>query len=275
MIKEIKKPFLRWAGSKQKLIPRLLPYWGKGYRRYIEPFMGSAALFFKLQPPSAILSDINCELVETFIAVRDHPKAVHNNLGRFPLGEKNYYKIRALETNKMTLIERASHFIFLNRFCFNGLYRTNKNGKFNVPFSSYGTGGFPSLLDFYAYSRVLKNAILKNEDFQEILIKEVREGDFVYLDPPYAIENRRVFSQYCPQTFGLNDIERLQETLKTLDKRKVKFALSYALCKEAKSIFVGWNIRQVHTQRNISGFAKHRRRAIELIISNFTCELTN
>ncbi|WP_420886089.1 DNA adenine methylase [Candidatus Brocadia sinica] len=128
----------------------------------------------------------------------------------------------------------------------------------------------PSLSDFYNYSRTLKNAKLLNEDFQIILFNEARKGDFVYLDPPYAVKNRRIFRQYGPQTFGLEDIERLQNTLKILDKRRVKFVLSYALCKEAKSIFAGWNVRQVHTQRNISGFAKHRRRAIELIISNFT-----
>lgn len=99
--------------------------------------MGSAAFFFKLHPPSAILSDINCELVETFIAVRDHPKAVYNNLEHLPRGQNNYYKIREQEIKKMNLMERAARFIFLNRFCFNGLYRTNENGQFNVPFSAF------------------------------------------------------------------------------------------------------------------------------------------
>ncbi|KAA0245066.1 MAG: hypothetical protein DYG83_07155 [Candidatus Brocadia sp. AMX2] len=98
---------------------------------------GFCSIFFKLHPPSAILSDINCELVETFIAVRDHPKAVYNNLEHLPRGQNNYYKIREQEIKKMNLMERAARFIFLNRFCFNGLYRTNENGQFNVPFSAF------------------------------------------------------------------------------------------------------------------------------------------
>lgn len=268
MTNEIKKPFLRWAGSKQRLLPKLLPYWGEGHQRYIEPFMGSSALFFRLQPKKAILSDINSELVKTFIAVKDHPRALHNKLTKFPHTKKSYYKIRALDTRKMSIIEKAARFIFLNRFCFNGIYRTNKDGHFNVPYSPSGTCNIPALSELYKYSRVLKKIKLINKDFQKVLINETRKGDFVYLDPPYAVENRHIFRQYGPQTFGLEDIDRLQQTLKVLDKREVKFVLSYALCKEAKRTFLGWNTKQVYVHRNISGFAKHRRRAAELIISN-------
>jgi DNA adenine methylase len=119
------KTFLRWAGSKKRLISKLRPYWGEGFRRYVEPFMGSAALFFALEPSEAVLSDINSALVETFCEVRDHPRAVYNRLLRLPLGEDAYYRIRQKDASQLSLLDRVARFVYLNRFCFNGLYRTN------------------------------------------------------------------------------------------------------------------------------------------------------
>jgi DNA adenine methylase len=167
----------------------------------------------------------------------------------------------------MASLDRAARFIYLNRHCFNGLYRTNKNGQFNVPFSAARPGRLPTWEELWEASRALKVADLKEADFGKILTK-VKKGDFVYLDPPYAVDNRIIFNQYGPQTFGLEDIERLRECLTEIHQKGAHFVLSYAFCREARAAFDKWHMRKVFTQRNISGFAKHRRRAAELIISN-------
>ncbi|HEX5735705.1 MAG TPA: Dam family site-specific DNA-(adenine-N6)-methyltransferase [Blastocatellia bacterium] len=261
------KQFLRWAGSKQKLTPKLSLYWSNNYCRYVEPFMGSACLFYAIQPTNALLTDINMELVETFTAVRDYPSDVFNAYIQIPQGKENYYKVRSSDTSTMNPIDRAARFIFLNRFCFNGLYRTNLNGEFNVPFSSSKTGNLPKYDELLLASQALKCAEIYSSDFEEVLAKTT-EGDFVYLDPPYAVANRRVFRQYAASCFGIEDLSRLEAALRTLHKRGVRFVVSYAYCSEALSTFRHWKMRKVLIQRNIAGFAKHRRRAAELIISN-------
>lgn len=127
------QPFLRWAGSKRKQLPILSRFWNAGFSRYVEPFMGSACLFFELQPKNAMLADINSDLIRTFLAVRDHPQAVANRLAKIPLGKRSYYFIRKQKLSDLDGVDAAARFIFLNRFCFNGLYRTNEAGRFNVP----------------------------------------------------------------------------------------------------------------------------------------------
>jgi DNA adenine methylase len=259
--------FLRWAGSKRKLLPLLSGFWKSEYLRYVEPFMGSACLFFALRPQSAILADINGDLVRAFREVRDHPQAVANRLGRIPLGKHSYYRHRRKRLADLDSTDAAAHFIFLNRFCFNGLYRTNKKGLFNVPYGSAGTGRLPGGRDLRAASNVLRRCSIKVADFEDTL-GMTRAGDFVYLDPPYAVGNRRVFRQYGPSSFGLDDLRRLSGALTKLDQRGVKFVLSYAYCREALEYFKGWPQQKVLIDRNIAGFARHRRRAAELLISN-------
>jgi len=270
MPKDSVAPFLRWAGSKKKLLPRLAPYLESTYTRYIEPFMGSASLFFATNPSAAILSDINQELVNTFVSVRDHPRAVYNRLNIIPKGKRSYKKLRKIDLASLDALERAARFIFLNRYCFNGIYRTNNSGVFNVPYSSSRTGGLPTRDAFLAAARLLKSADIVCEDFESVVNNHVREGDFVYLDPPYAVENRRIFRQYGHQTFGLDDLKRMNDALKTIDERGANFVLSYAYSPEALEYFQNWNRRKVFTLRNVSGFAEHRRMAAELIFTNIS-----
>lgn len=263
------KPFLRWAGSKKRLIPKIRPYWGDECKRYIEPFMGSAALFFSITPSKAILSDINADLVETFCAVRDHPRAVFNRLIRLPLGEEAYYSIRKEDTAKMSTLDRAARFVYLNRYCFNGLYRTNMNGKFNVPYAGSKTGQLPSQNDLYNSAKILSCAEIKVGDFEETL-KGVQRGDFIYMDPPYAVQNRRIFRQYGADSFGTDDLSRLSKALKKIDAAGATFLVSYAMCREALDLFKGWSIRRAYTQRSVAGFSCHRRKAVEILVSNRT-----
>jgi len=264
---QIAKPFIRWAGSKKQILPTLSTYWKADNKRYIEPFMGSACLFFSINPPEAILSDVNQELITTFLAIKNKPIEVYNGLILLPFGENDYYEIRKKDVSKLNDIEIASRFIYLNRYCFNGLYRTNLSGFFNVPFSGKKVGNLPSLDDLLLASEALQSAELKCRDFSEIL-SDIREGDFIYLDPPYAVANSKIFTQYGPQTFGLDDINRLKTLLEVIDKSGATFLLSYANCEEALNAFEGWNTNTINIRRNIAGFSKYRKSAYELLVSN-------
>lgn len=265
--KKDQPPFLRWAGSKRKLVPILSQYWKEHSKRYVEPFMGSACLFFSLQPQSALLSDINAELVEVFESVKQFPNEVHEAVTAIPKGSDSYYKIRSQDYENFDSIQKAGRFLFLNRYCFNGLYRTNQNGRFNVPFGNR-TGGIPTVEQFISASEALQNVTLISGDFESVIKTSILPDDFVYLDPPYAVKNQRIFNQYGPDTFGLSDLERLKKTLDLIDSKGAKFLLSYADCDEIKDLLEKWNCDHVEVQRNIAGFVKHRRKAGELLFTN-------
>ena len=259
--------FLRWAGSKRRLLQQLMPFWSNEYRRYVEPFAGSACLFFALGPPRAWLSDINQELILTYIAVRDCPKQVSEALSAMKLGKQRYNLLRRMDPRALSQEERAARFIFLNRFCFNGLYRTNLMGQFNVPYSPAKTGLLPSAVALKEASAALLCADIGCADFEDVLDETCR-GDFVYLDPPYARSTTRSFREYAPNSFALDDIPRLSNAIARLDERGVSFVLSYASCPEALEAFSGWPMETHRVQRNIAGFAKHRRQALALLVTN-------
>lgn len=259
--------FLRWAGSKRQILPVLSEYWKDSYSRYLEPFAGSACLFFHLGPKKAILGDLNRNLIDTFIALRDHPHQVIRYLRDFSLGKQNYYKIRQdfhSETHKFV---KAAQFIFLNRFCFNGLYRTNSDGKFNVPYGGVKSGSLPAPDHLLVCSEALQTAELLACDFGKVLAK-AKAGDFVYMDPPFAVQNRRVFREYGPGLFSHKHVERLRNCLLRLNRKGVPFLVSYAESEEADTLGEGFLVRKVAVKRNIAGFAGKRKRAYELLISN-------
>jgi DNA adenine methylase len=186
---------------------------------------------------------------------------------RFPLGKEAYYCIRQVDASQLPPLDRAARFLYLNRFCFNGLYRTNEEGRFNVPYSASKTGRLPTLDDLLKAAKVLSCAQISVRDFQETLL-EVRAGDFAYMDPPYAVQNRRIFRQYGPACFGTQDLARLASALPHIDRCGATFLVSYAMCREALEAFDGWQIRRVHIQRSIAGFSQHRRKAVEIFVSN-------
>lgn len=259
--------FLRWAGSKKQIIPELLDYWSSGYNRYIEPFAGSASLFFAIGPESAILGDLNAELIETFAVVKSRPRALWKLLQSFRGGKKAYYSIRAQNPQGLAATQRVARFIYLNRFCFNGLYRTNLKGEFNVPYSPSKTGDLPTLDELLEFSGKLKSAEFVAGDFA-VTLSNVRKDDFVYLDPPYVVAGRRVFSEYGADCFSEADLGRLKDELIRINGLGAKFVVSYAQCSEAKEYFKNWPVKTVRIRRNIAGFAGARKRAYELLISN-------
>lgn len=260
---------IRWAGSKRQLVPRLAQYWTmKKHERYVEPFAGSGALFFHLNPKVSLLNDLNAELVGAYKALAHNPELIYRLASRLASDAGTYYKVRSLDLSSLNDDERAARFFYLNRFCFNGIFRTNKSGAFNVPYGGQKSGALPTVERFIEAAKRLRGAKIFNMDFEKFVAQKVRAGDFVYLDPPYAVANRRIFRQYDPNTFGTHDVERLQNTLDLIDERGATFLVSYALSSEVKPLLNRWQFRRVQTQRNIAGFTEHRKKAIEVMITN-------
>lgn len=259
-------PFLRWAGSKRQHVPFLSQYWSSTeHQRYIEPFAGSAALFFAIAPTCAVLGDLNGELIRTYRAVRDDPDGVHRRLIRFATGRTAYDGIRA--TRRGDTVWEAARFVYLNRFCFNGLYRTNLLGQFNVPYGAPKNDHLPGLDHLRQCADLLSCARLMHADFRHPL-RLVERGDFVYMDPPYAVSRRRVFVQYSREHFGADDLDDLAAGLNEIDRRGASFILSYADSHEARRLFRPWKRRRFAVRRNVAGFAGARRNHYELFVSN-------
>lgn len=264
------KPLLRWAGSKRKLIPtvkRLLNTEETDF--YIEPFCGSATLFFELKPKKAFLSDINIDLINFLRTVKYRPNALFNSVSKFVIEKDQYQKLRNTSPDSLPATDRAARFLYLNRFCFNGLYRTNRQGQFNVPWGGNRKNGtLPSLESLRFYSTCLKNAEIKAIDFFPAIENNASKGSTIYLDPPYATSSKRTFS-YSSGCFSVADLDRLSKVLELIDTRGAKFVCSYADLAEFEYIRKGWNSYSVSVQRNIAGFAGARKLAKEWVLTNF------
>ena len=263
----VAKPFLRWAGSKRQLVGVMAEYWTGERTRYVEPFAGSARFFFRLEPPSALLGDLNADLISMYGAVKAYPTELYVALRQWENSKKDYYRARELDLDSLSEVDKAARFIYLNRFCFNGLYRTNKVGKFNVPYGGSKTGATPSQEELKATSRLLARVTLKCGDF-ETTLTGVDDRDFIYLDPPFTTNGKRVFNDYGPQSFGSDDLCRLRRVLETLHGIGAAFLLSYADCPEGRELARNFKITEVTTKRNIAGFASRRRVTTELLVTN-------
>jgi len=270
------KPFLKWAGGKRQLLPVLKDKIKSiSYSRYIEPFIGGGALFFDLEPQNAIINDINEELINTYKVVRDKPLELIQHL-KTHINTKEYYlAIRALDREpstfkKLTDIEKASRFIFLNRTCFNGLYRVNSKGHFNSSYGNYKNPDFVQEKAIQEASKILKNTLILNKSVFE-LENIFKEGDFVYFDPPYIPLRKGSFKSYNKEGFSLKDHEKLAQLCITLNKKGVKFLLSNSYTEETLKIYNNDNfiIQEVLAKRNISGRAEARGIVKEVLISNF------
>lgn len=261
-------PFLRWAGSKRKLIPTLCTYWSSHFDRYLEPFVGSACLFFRLGPRRALLGDINAELMNVYRQVRDDTTQVALALSALRPGKREYLRLRAQSPDSLDAANRAARFIFLNRYCFNGLYRTNLRGEFNVPYGGNKSGQLPTVQHLQDVGRTLRRATLINGDFEKVL-RRARTGDFVYMDPPFRVNGTRVFTHYDGSRFADSDVLRLRSWLERLDTESIQFLVSYAESDESRFLSDGFITTRRSVRRNIAGFTARRQMADEVLISNF------
>lgn len=262
------RPFLRWAGSKRRVLGRIEQFWSPKFGTYIEPFAGSASLFFRLNPEKAVLSDLNASLIQTLRSVRDTHRQVFDHLSDWKRSKREYYLLRHMDPRNLPLPRRAARFIYLNRFCFNGIYRTNNAGMFNVPYAPERTGALPTLQQLRSCSQALRNVTLRCCDFDLAVRANAKKNDFVYLDPPYATLRRRIFREYTPGSFSITDLTRLRDLLCDLDGLGCRFVVSYAYCSEALKMFSKWHLTGHYVQRNVAGFRRCRRRAKELLITN-------
>jgi len=220
-----------------------------------------------LQPSRAILSDANADLMEFYGVLRDAPVALWRDVVAIPQTKERYLELRSLRPSALSRHRRAVRFLYLNRNCFNGLYRTDRKGRFNVPFAASRTGALPGLVEFIKASGHLKAARLRACDFGQTL-RFAGPGDFVYMDPPYFVAHRRVFRAYGARDFLHEDVQRLGVHLDRLDARGATFVLSFADCPEMRRVASCWTRRRVRVRRQIAGFADSRRYAYELVISN-------
>jgi DNA adenine methylase len=265
--RNISSSFLRWAGSKTQLLPVIASYWDDSFDRYVEPFCGSASLFFAIRPRRALLSDLNHDLVGALRQVQLSGDSVAECLRRLPKNKSAYYAIRKQDPSSLSPTEQAARFIYLNALCFNGLYRVNTEGKFNVP---YGTKHRQVSFDAASLrqaSYTLRGAQVEHSDFEEI-VDRAGDGDFIYLDPPYATGAHRTFVEYGQTIFSAKDLERLLAALKASAQRGAKFVLSYANVPEVQNMPASWSVKSVKARRNIAGFLDSRRLVSEVLISN-------
>lgn len=262
------KPILRWAGSKRHSVGVLAKYWERASaNRYVEPFAGSAALFYCVGARRALLGDLNADLIQTYRTIKRDPRRVGRALRAWPGNAATYYRLRALKRSSLTLTERAARFLYLNRWCFNGIYRTNKSGEFNVPFGGQRVGPPVTDSDLVETAAVLRRARLVCGDFEDTLALVV-PSDFVFIDPPYSVRGKRMFNDYLAGGFGEIDLRRLRRQLERLDTLGAQFVVTYADSIEGKWLARGFEVETISVHRNVGGFRGRRRRAVELLISN-------
>jgi DNA adenine methylase len=259
------RSFLRWAGSKRQLLATLVPQAGTEWTRYVEPFAGSACLFFALQPDRALLGDINPDLILTYRQVKKAPAAVSAELGKWRKNRTTYLRLRAETPEHGTPARRAARFIYLNRCCFNGIYRTNRQGRFNVPYGGDRSGDLPDESLLRACARSLRRARLCPGDFSKVLA-QVIPGDFVYMDPPFSIRSRRMFKEYDATMFGEDKLLQLRSWMDNFTERGIRWVVSYAMSDEAEFLRDGYRWSEVAVRRQIAGFSGNRKASSECLI---------
>jgi DNA adenine methylase len=224
-------------------------------------------LFLELAAPKAILGDLNSDLIDTYSIIRNHPRAVWNRISKMSHDPDFYYELRSIPPKSLKDLDRAARFVYLNRFCFNGVYRTNKQGNFNVPRGS-GRLSVPDVKAFLDFSKSLENAKLECTDF-ESLVSKTKNGDFLYLDPPYALGEKRDRGEYGAGSFRENDEVRLISSIKAASDRGVQVLLSYSPSEFVIKRLKDWKIHRLSVSRSVAGFSDQRRNASEILVSNY------
>ncbi len=262
-------PVLKWAGGKTRLLPELISRLPDGWERYLEPFFGGGALFFRLQPSEALISDVNEELVNVYEQVRDHVDELIENLQHHLYEKAYYYRMRGADPARMTPLARASRTIYLNRTCFNGLYRVNRRGRFNVPIGRYKNPVICQEARLRACSALLKHTDLRRADYLDT-IAGARAGDFIYLDPPYQpLSPTSSFTSYTAGAFTEEDQARLAEAVHGLADRGVRCMVSNSDTPLIRELYEGLRVDVVLCARAISRVASGRGPVREVIVRNY------
>ncbi len=265
------RPILKWAGGKAALIKQFVPYFpeSSAYQRYFEPFLGGASIFFHLQPKQSHLFDLNADLIELYTLVRDDVQSVIAALAPHFNDRAYFEQVRAQDTSTLTGPERAARFIFLNRTCYNGLFRVNSRGQFNVPFGKYKNPTICDTEGLWAASAALQNAHLAVADF-ETSLAECRAGDFIYFDPPYApLSTTSSFISYTKQGFNADDQRRLADLFRELDRRGCLLMLSNSSAPLIYELYQDFIRHEVAARRAINSKIDGRGSVTELLVTNY------
>lgn len=260
-------PFLRWAGGKRWLLKQIHNYLPtNGFNQYHEPFIGGGSIFFHLQPEKAFISDLNEELINTYLAIQNNVELVIKFLKQFKNTEDEYYKIRS--TKFEDFFQSAARFIYLNQTSFNGIYRVNLDGEYNVPYGKRYKYQF-DYENLRKVSKNIKSASFSSGDFSKV-IQNVKEGDLVFLDPPYTVtHNSNGFIQYNQKIFSLNEQYRLSEMIDKIKDIGAYYILTNAAHPEVKRIFdKGDSVFEISRSSTVGGIGSKRGKYAEIIMTN-------
>lgn len=281
IIRERPKPFVKWVGGKRQLLKQfkdLRLYPPDGFdpetATYFEPFVGGGAVFLDLLPRKAVLSDMNYELVTTYNVIKNNVEALIKSLKKHKNTKEYFLVMRARNIKKLSDLSIASRFIYLNRTCFNGLYRVNKNGGFNTPYGKYVNPLICDEVNLRKVSKALKKVLIKHQDYKQVL-KKAKKGDFLYFDPPYyPVSKTSSFTSYTKEVFLSKEQIELRDTFLTLHKRGCFVMLSNSDTLFIKKIYSeikkeGIKISKVNAGRAINVKASGRGRIKEVLITNY------
>lgn len=270
-------PFLKWVGGKRQLMPSIVEHLPGNIKdhKYIEPFVGGGAVLFNLQPKNAVINDFNSELINVYQVIKNNLDGLITDLKKHRNEAEYFYKIRGLDRSgqfkKVTAIQRASRVIFLNKTCFNGLYRVNNAGEFNSPFGRYKNPNIVNEPTLKAVNKFLNsnNIEIKSGDYSEVL-KQADKKCFVYLDPPYhPISESSNFTGYVQGGWNINDQIDLKTACDELDKKGVKFLLSNSSADFIKDLYKDYKITIVKANRAINSNGANRGEVDEVLIRNY------
>ncbi len=269
-------PVVKWVGGKRQLIDEISKYIPKKYDTYYEPFFGGGAVLFCLQPKKAVINDINTDLINTYIVIKnDHVKLIED-LKKHVNTSEYFYQIRSLDKDSdkfksMTKIEKASRLIYLNKTCFNGLFRVNSSGQFNTPFGNYRNPNIVNEPVIIAVNKYFNEADIKilNVDFAEA-VKDAKKGDFVYFDPPYdPVSDTASFTGYNENGFNREEQIRLKNLCDELNKKGVKFLLSNSSTTFIKQLYSNYRLEVVKARRSINSNGNKRGEIDEVLVRNY------
>ena len=268
-------PVLKWVGGKRQLIAQITELLPSSYATYYEPFIGGGAVFFHLQHKKVVINDFNSELVNVYKTIQNDVEGLIEDLKKHKNESDYFYEIRALDRSdgfdKLTNVEKASRIIYLNKTCFNGLYRVNSSGEFNTPFGRYKNPNIVNEITLRAVHKYLttNNITILNQDF-ETIFDNIKKNDFVYLDPPYdPVSKSSNFTGYNQGGFSTDDQVRLRELCDKLNKKGVKFLLSNSATDFIKEEYKDYQINIVQANRSINSNAKKRGAVDEVLIRNY------
>jgi DNA adenine methylase len=277
MYNELVQPFLKWAGGKRQLLPKIRELIPPKYKIYFEPFVGAGAVLFELQPQAALINDANKELVNCYDIIKKLPSKLIAAARAHPINAKHFYYLRSQDRDpglmNLTPVDRAARIIYLNKTCFNGLFRVNSQGHFNVPFGNYAAPTIVNEVVIKAVSRYLNEANVQtsSDDFADAL-EGADRGDFVYLDPPYdPLSDTSSFTGYDLTGFGRDEQHRLKSVCDDLHSRGCKLLLSNSATPFIRKLYSNkskYTVVDVDANRNINSVGTGRGKISELLIFN-------